>query len=90
MLDCIGRDDIAPKLTGPEALASVPPSLAAAGKSKSKVEVEPMPELGNKHECPECGAKYYDLGKSDATCPRCVPEEEPAPEEQEKDNDSKK
>ena len=30
-----------------------------------------MADLGQKHECPECGAKFYDLGKSDPVCPRC-------------------
>jgi uncharacterized protein (TIGR02300 family) len=30
-----------------------------------------MPELGKKYECAECGAKFYDLGKSEAICPRC-------------------
>ncbi|MFQ5526652.1 MAG: FYDLN acid domain-containing protein [Thermoanaerobaculia bacterium] len=28
-------------------------------------------ELGTKHECPSCGTKYYDLGKSEAPCPKC-------------------
>ncbi len=28
-------------------------------------------ELGTKHECPNCSAKYYDMGKSDPTCPKC-------------------
>ena len=43
-----------------------------------------MPDLGEKHECPKCGGKYYDLGKADATCPRCGPDEE-AEEESKKD-----
>jgi uncharacterized protein (TIGR02300 family) len=30
-----------------------------------------MADLGQKHECPDCGLKYYDLGKSDAVCPKC-------------------
>jgi uncharacterized protein (TIGR02300 family) len=32
-----------------------------------------MPELklGNKFECFNCGTKFYDLGKSDAMCPKC-------------------
>ena len=30
-----------------------------------------MPELGKKYECAECGAKFYDLGKAEPTCPRC-------------------
>ena len=28
-------------------------------------------ELGTKHECPSCSTKYYDLGKSEAPCPKC-------------------
>ena len=28
-------------------------------------------DLGTKHECPNCGIKYYDLGKSDPHCPKC-------------------
>ena len=27
--------------------------------------------LGTKHECPNCGVKYYDLGKADPLCPKC-------------------
>jgi uncharacterized protein (TIGR02300 family) len=32
-----------------------------------------MPELklGIKHECFNCGTKFYDLGKSEAICPKC-------------------
>jgi uncharacterized protein (TIGR02300 family) len=32
-----------------------------------------MPEmkLGTKFECYNCGTKFYDLGKSDALCPKC-------------------
>jgi uncharacterized protein (TIGR02300 family) len=32
-----------------------------------------MPELklGSKHECYSCGTKFYDLGKSEPTCPKC-------------------
>lgn len=30
-----------------------------------------MADLGQKHECSECGAKFYDLGKADTVCPRC-------------------
>lgn len=32
-----------------------------------------MPELklGNKFDCFNCGTKFYDLGKSDAVCPKC-------------------
>lgn len=30
-----------------------------------------MPELGDKHTCADCETKYYDLGRADATCPKC-------------------
>lgn len=35
-----------------------------------------MAELGRKITCSECGVKFYDLGRSDVTCPKCghVPE----------------
>jgi uncharacterized protein (TIGR02300 family) len=29
------------------------------------------PELGQKHICPSCKTKYYDMGQDPATCPRC-------------------
>ncbi|HEX2255072.1 MAG TPA: FYDLN acid domain-containing protein [Thermoanaerobaculia bacterium] len=28
-------------------------------------------KLGNKYECFNCGAKFYDLGKSSPVCPKC-------------------
>lgn len=27
--------------------------------------------LGNKRQCPSCGARFYDLGKNPAACPKC-------------------
>jgi uncharacterized protein (TIGR02300 family) len=30
-----------------------------------------MPDLGTKHECLDCGTKFYDLGKPEAVCPKC-------------------
>jgi uncharacterized protein (TIGR02300 family) len=29
------------------------------------------PELGTKRQCANCGAKFYDLGKSPIICPKC-------------------
>jgi uncharacterized protein (TIGR02300 family) len=29
------------------------------------------PELGSKRQCMTCGAKFYDLNKDPAVCPRC-------------------
>jgi uncharacterized protein (TIGR02300 family) len=33
----------------------------------------PMPakDLGSKHVCFKCGAKFYDLKKPDPVCPKC-------------------
>ena len=28
-------------------------------------------EWGEKRECPECGARFYDLKRSPAVCPKC-------------------
>ena len=30
-----------------------------------------MVELGTRHECEECGTKFYDLGSSVICCPKC-------------------
>lgn len=30
------------------------------------------PELGHKQICPACSAKFYDLGKRPAVCPKCA------------------
>jgi len=40
------------------------------------------PELGVKRTCVACGAKFYDLGKQPAVCPKCgteQPAEQPRP-----------
>ena len=29
------------------------------------------PELGAKHDCAECSARFYDLNKDPAVCPKC-------------------
>ena len=29
------------------------------------------PKLGEKKECPKCGAKFYDLNKQPPVCPKC-------------------
>ncbi len=29
------------------------------------------PELGNKHQCQNCGARFFDLNKTPITCPKC-------------------
>ncbi len=31
----------------------------------------PAKDLGTKHTCVKCGAKFYDLKKPDAICPKC-------------------
>ncbi len=29
------------------------------------------PELGNKHQCHQCGTKFFDLNKNPVICPKC-------------------
>lgn len=33
------------------------------------------PELGEKHTCVSCGARFFDLGKTPAVCPKCGAEQ---------------
>ncbi len=33
------------------------------------------PELGLKRTCVACGAKFYDLARAPATCPKCATEQ---------------
>jgi uncharacterized protein (TIGR02300 family) len=33
------------------------------------------PELGTKRVCVSCGARFYDLGKQPAICPKCSTEQ---------------
>ncbi len=35
------------------------------------------PELGTKQVCPNCQAKFYDLSKRPAHCPKCATEFDP-------------
>lgn len=35
-----------------------------------------MADLGNKHECLNCGTKFYDLGRSELICPSCGADQE--------------
>lgn len=35
-----------------------------------------MADLGNKHECLNCGTKFYDLGRSQLICPSCGGDQE--------------
>ncbi len=37
-------------------------------------------DLGDKQVCPSCGAKFYDLRKRPATCPKCATVFDPAEE----------
>jgi len=35
-----------------------------------------MADLGNKHECLNCGTKFYDLGRNQLVCPSCGGDQE--------------
>ena len=38
-----------------------------------------MADLGRKHTCFKCGAKFYDLKKPKALCPKCGADQAEAP-----------
>lgn len=38
-----------------------------------------MAELGQKHDCFKCGAKFYDLKKTPVLCPKCHADQKEAP-----------
>jgi hypothetical protein len=33
--------------------------------------MQQQPFLGQKHQCSACSARFYDMGKQPATCPKC-------------------
>jgi len=39
----------------------------------------PAKDLGTKHTCFKCGAKFYDLKKPHLTCPKCGANQRDAP-----------
>jgi uncharacterized protein (TIGR02300 family) len=44
-----------------------------AGLRRRFLEVKTVakPELGNKHQCQNCGTKFFDLNKNPVICPKC-------------------
>jgi uncharacterized protein (TIGR02300 family) len=48
---------------GGRGTAGFPPFLEVGSVAK--------PELGNKHQCQNCGARFFDLNKSPITCSKC-------------------
>ena len=39
-----------------------------------------MPDLGKKHECVSCSARFYDLGRSALICPKCGTDQNAEPD----------
>ena len=39
----------------------------------------PAKDLGTKHVCFKCGAKFYDLKKPEARCPKCGADQRQSP-----------
>jgi uncharacterized protein (TIGR02300 family) len=68
----------------PAAFGALPPGFDSARRAwqqtapegASRKENSPVnkPELGVKRDCPSCGARFYDLNKEPAHCPRCAHE----------------
>lgn len=61
-------------------LTAAPAHGKGAGfNSHRSIEARPLaiPELGAKQVCPNCQAKFYDLNKRPAHCPKCATEFDP-------------
>jgi uncharacterized protein (TIGR02300 family) len=52
---------LSPREAGPVSSERTDPLAKTAAK----------PELGTKRTCPECAARFYDLGKMPCECPKC-------------------
>jgi uncharacterized protein (TIGR02300 family) len=48
-------------------MAASSPAAAVPSRGRSVAK----PELGNKHQCQNCGARFFDLNKNPITCPKC-------------------
>ena len=44
---------------------------SASHYSRTRQSPVAKPELGSKRQCMSCGAKFYDLNKDPAVCPKC-------------------
>ena len=64
---------------GASLLTAAPARGKGAAAFRTPLEVTPLanPELGAKQVCPNCQAKFYDLGKRPAHCPKCHTEFDP-------------
>lgn len=49
-----------------------------------------MPELGKKHECVSCDARFYDLGRTVLICPKCGSDQKEDPDSKEAATTAKK
>ncbi len=41
------------------------------GVASKRLSNVAKPDLGLKRQCPNCGTKFFDLGKNPAVCPKC-------------------
>lgn len=57
-------------------VASERPAAVAVGREKHLARTD----LGEKQICPNCGAKFYDLRRRPATCPKCTTSFDPSEE----------
>jgi uncharacterized protein (TIGR02300 family) len=40
-------------------------------RRSSRGQTVAKPELGSKHQCHQCGTKFFDLNKNPVVCPKC-------------------
>ncbi len=81
----------APKKEAKKAAPAAKKKAATGAKKKASkrspyapnepASAEPKPGLGYKWICYACGAKFYDLGKEDAICPKCEADQRLRPKE---------
>ena len=65
------------RLTAYRAAANFGRPRTEGGRSRAMADKK----LGSKHECTNCGAKFYDFGKTEVVCPKCGANQEEPKEE---------
>jgi uncharacterized protein (TIGR02300 family) len=57
-------------LTGRGAATNRTPPKISSSNHREKTPLA-KPDLGSKHQCQNCGAKFFDLNKDPIVCPKC-------------------
>lgn len=74
--------EMPPSTVNVDLTGGLPDGMAARLPVRWGLYAMVKPELGNKHVCVTCGARFYDLMRAPAVCPKCgteQPTEQPRP-----------